>query len=104
VPAKKEDGNTEILVKKNNFPISLDRKKELKVCGKKFAVDPRQLIRMIKNITQTIGEYKNQENPSALYVVAALRSARANVAADLENTFNIHWQIDENTGKSIFTL
>jgi hypothetical protein len=93
-----------IIVKRETFPIKLDNKKVITISGKEHKVDPRQLIRMIKNITQTIGEYKSQDNPYSAYVTSALRKARNDIASDLENSFSIHFSIDENTGKSQFTL
>lgn len=78
------------------------RSKSLKIDGKLYKVNVKQLIRMIRYVTQTIGEYKNQDNPYASYVISALRKARANMVADLENHFNITWEIDEATGRSIF--
>lgn len=80
------------------------RPKSLKIGGKVYNVDPHQLIRMIKQVTQTIGEYKDKDNPYAGYVVGALRKARADMVSDLEHHFNIHWQIDEASGRSIFYM
>jgi hypothetical protein len=78
------------------------RPKSLKIDGKVFQVDPKELIRMIKQVTQTIGEYKNRDNPYASYVIGALRKARNDMVSDLEHHFKIHWEIDEETGRSIF--
>lgn len=80
------------------------RPKALKIAGKVYNVDPRQLIRMIKQVTQTIGEYKDKENPYSGYVIGALRKARSDMVSDLESHFNIHWEIDEHTGRSVFYM
>jgi len=80
------------------------RPKSLKIGGKVYEVDPRQLIRMIKQVTQTIGEYKDRENPYAGYVIGALRKARNDMVSDLETHFNIQWEIDEHSGRSIFYM
>lgn len=110
VPVK-EQGLTE--VKEDNSVIIFQGKKQsvvqvrpktLTVAGKKYNIDPHQLIRMIKQVTQTIGEYKDQENPYSAYVVGAMRKARSDMVSDLEHHFGIHWQIDEVTGKSVFYM
>ena len=80
------------------------RAKPLKIAGKTYNVDPRQLIRMIKQVTQTIGEYKDKDNPYGSYVVGALRKARSDMVSDLEHHFSIHWEIDEASGRSIFYM
>ncbi len=59
---------------------------------------------MIKQVTQTIGEYKDRDNPYSGYVIGALRKARSDMVTDLESHFNIHWEIDEHSGKSIFYM
>lgn len=64
-------------------------------------VHPEELMRIIKNITQTIGEYKNQGNMHASYAIPALRKARSQVVADLEKHFKITWQANSD-GKSEF--
>ena len=80
------------------------RSKALKIDGKVYNVDPRQLIRMIKQVTQTIGEYKSKDNPYSGYVIGALRKARSDMVSDLEHHFNILWEIDEATGRSVFYM
>lgn len=72
------------------------------VNGKKFEADPRELIRIVKSITMTIGEYKSQGNLQAEYVIPALRKARSQVVSDLETHFRITWRINDQTGKSEF--
>ena len=80
------------------------RAKPLKINGKVYDVDPKQLIRMIKQITQTIGEYKERDNVYSGYVVSALRKCRSDMISDLEQHFHIHWEIDEASGRSIFYM
>lgn len=78
--------------------------KVVKVAGKAFNLDPSQLIRMIRNVTQTIGEYKQMDNPYSAYIVNSLRKARADMVSDLETHFHINWRIDETTGKCLFWM
>lgn len=80
------------------------RSKPLKVGGKIYNVDAKQLIRMIRQVTQTIGEYKERDNIYAGYVIGALRKCRSDMVSDLETHFGIHWEIDESCGQSIFYM
>lgn len=99
-----EDSKQEIVgIKRGNLEIQI-KSKAIKINGKKFDVDPRQLIRMIKHITQSIGDYKNQDNPAAEYAISALRKARADIVSALETNFKIYWELDQNTGASKFSL
>jgi len=80
------------------------REKSVKIDGKVYKIDPQHLIRMIKQVTQTIGEYKNKDNPYSAYVVGALRKARSDMVSDLEHHFKIQWEIDEGSGRSVFYM
>lgn len=80
------------------------RSKELMVAGKKRKVDPYQLIRLIKRVTQNIGEYKDNEDVYSAVIIGALRKARGDLVGILEEEFHIHWQIDETTGHSVFHM
>lgn len=82
----------------------LVRPKSVMISGKKHEIDPYQLMRMIKRVTQTIGEYNKVDGPYAAYIVTALRKARGDMVSDLEHHFRIHWQIDQNTGQSVFYM
>lgn len=77
--------------------------KIVKINGRSYRMDPAQLIRMIKTVTQTIGEYKNMDNPNAAYIINAMRKGRSDMVSDLESHFRIHWKIDEN-GNSFFWM
>lgn len=69
---------------------------------KKHDIDVDALIRMIKQVTQSIGEYKDQDNDYGnRYIIPALRVARSNMVTDLESKFGIHWKIDDD-GKCYF--
>jgi len=74
----------------------------IKVGGELFQIDPAQLMRMIKQITQTIGEYKAMENAYGRYIIPALRKARSDMVSDLENNFGIHWEIDASGSSRFF--
>ncbi|MDE2104738.1 MAG: hypothetical protein KGL39_46305 [Patescibacteria group bacterium] len=90
-----------LIVGKTASPIQ-SSKKTISVAGHPFRVDHESLIRMIRQVTQTIGEYREQDTPYAAYIVNALRKARADMASDLEHFFGVHWRIDEGTGKLVF--
>ena len=89
-------------VSKRPAPLVLERKKEITISGKTFTVDPYELIRLIKRVTQTIGEYKDLEDAFGVVMTAALRKARGDLVNQLQKNFSICWQIDEHTGQSIF--
>lgn len=80
------------------------RSKQIAIAGTKAKVDPYQLIRMIKRVTQNIGEYKICEDVYYAVIIGALRKARGDLVGILENEFGIHWQIDEETGRSTFYM
>ncbi len=108
-PAKAPDNtsiivqdDTDIIIQRTHGVVIQERPKTLMVNGAKCKLTYIQLIRMIKQVTQTIGEYKDMDNPSSQYMIPGARKARADMVADLESNFGIHWIIDEKTGKSIF--
>lgn len=78
------------------------RSKKITINGKSFEIDPRSLIRMIKQTTQSIGEYKDQDNPYSAFIISALRKTRADMVSALENKFGIYWQIG-TSGESVFS-
>lgn len=80
------------------------KKKEISIGKEKYSVDAYDLMRMIRQVTQTIGEYKDAEHTYSAYVTHGLRKIRNDMASDLETHFSIHFQIDQQTGKSIFFL
>ena len=88
----------------NGGAIVQVRSREIMLAGEKRKVDPYQLIRMVKRVTQNIGEYKGQEDVYSKIVIGALRKARGDLVNSLEHNFGIHWQIDEETGQSIFYM
>lgn len=106
-----DQGNNKKSEKSSNTLIVEDRKRTLKgvevrskslMVGKeKFDVDAPTLMAMIRNVTQTIGEYKGAGNAYAKYVVPGLRRTRQQIAADLQKYFNIKWELNEQ-GESVF--
>lgn len=80
------------------------RSREIVIAGEKRRVDPYQLIRIIKRVTQNIGEYKSAEDIYGKIIIGALRKARGDLVNILEDSFGIHWQIDERTGASVFYM
>lgn len=108
-----EEMTTEIVVRKGTTiqkaPTTglaqvQSRSKEIMIAGEKKKTNPQQLIRCIKRITQQIGEYKGTNDIYATVVVTALRKARGDFVSVLENEFHINWQIDPNTGVSVFYM
>lgn len=91
----------DIVIRKGNNIVQI-KSKEIVIAGEKHKVDPYQLIRMIKRVTQNIGEYKGTEDDVySAVIVGALRKARGDLVGVLEKNFNIHWQIGDD-GTSIF--
>lgn len=76
--------------------------KEIIIDKAKYQVDAHQLMRMIRYITQSIGEYKDANHVYSAFVIGALRKARSDMASVLENEFHIHWTLED--GQSIFYL
>src|SRR5271169_2704997 len=60
-------------------PVVQVRRKSIVIGGKKFNVDPHALMRMVMQVTQEIGEYKDLENPMALYSITGLRRVRQDI-------------------------
>lgn len=119
--SKKKEATTEVAVKEDTKDIAIYRgnplatksqsgalvqvrSKELMIAGKKRKVDPHQLIRIIKRVTQNIGEYKGYEDVYSAVIIGALRKARGDLVNILEDEFHIHWQISNETGESVFYM
>lgn len=104
--------NEKISIKNNNVDViqskSLDiikiNNKDVVINGKKESVDPYQLMGLIKNVTQTIGEYKIHNNVFSYAIIVGLRKSRRELVTKLEEIFGIHWKIDKLTGESIFFI
>jgi hypothetical protein len=97
------DGDFEIQLKRpNSTGLVRSPKKEIMINKEKHQVDAYQLIRMIRNVTQQIGEYKNVEHTYAAYVIPSLRKARNDMASDLVKHFGIHWSLED--GNSVFWI
>jgi hypothetical protein len=87
----------------SHVPLIQSARKDIVIQGKKYKVNAYQLMRMIKRITQNIGEYKEMETPYSAYIITSLRKARGDIVSDLEHYFHIYWSLDE-TGQSVFTV
>lgn len=92
------------LANKSQGSLVQVRSRELMIGGKKVKVDPHQLIRLIKRVTQNIGEYKGLEDIYSTIVCGALRKARGDLVNILETEFHIHWNIDKESGESVFYM
>ena len=77
------------------------RVKTVRIGGEEHALDAQNMMRMIRRITQSIGEYKAMNNAYAGYVVPSLRKCRGDMVADLEEHFGIHFEITAE-GKTVF--
>lgn len=96
--------STAIAPRGGGAPLVQVRSKAVMIAGERVQVDPYQIIRCIKRVTQNIGEYKGMEDIYAKIVIGALRKARGDLVNILENEFKIHWQIDKTTGESVFYM
>jgi hypothetical protein len=102
LPVKTDDFSTDVVIhQKNKSSLVQFRTRKVKIDDELFDMSAQEMIRMIKEITQTIGEYKGKENPCARYAIHALRKSRSEVVSDLEHYFKITWQLD-NSGNSTF--
>jgi hypothetical protein len=79
------------------------RPRDIDIDGQIIPADPYDLIAVIKNLTQQIGDWKKMDNLMGKYMIVALRSARTAAVSDLKK-FGIHWQIDKTSGESHFWL
>lgn len=68
----------------------------------KCRVNPVEIIRHIKTITQTIGQYKSDESPLSMILVRGLRQSRSEFVQILEQEFQIHWKLDLNQNSIFF--
>jgi hypothetical protein len=80
------------------------RSKAIMIAGQEVKIDPYQLIRAIKRVTQQIGEYKDNDDIFSLVSANAFRKARGDLVNKLEVHFHIHWHIDKETGESVFYM
>ena len=102
VPVVIPKTRSSIVVEERKQMVEVQRQtKMIQVGGEYFCFDAAQMMRMIKNTTQTIGEYKRMDNGMSRYVVPALRKSRSDMVSDLENHFGVHWECDDK-GKSRF--
>lgn len=99
------DGEIEIPIRKSSANTSVIRspKKNIVINKENHQVDAYGLIRIIRNLTQQIGAYKNSDNVYSAYAKDSLRTMRNNVASDLSKHFGIHWSLDAN-GNSEFWI
>jgi len=74
--------------------------REVAIDGEKFQIDAPTLMRIVRHLTQSIGEYKRRDHIYARYVIPALRKARGDVVSDLEKHFGIKWELKD--GRSVF--
>ena len=92
-----------LVKRRKTTALSVNQKyKTISIGGEEFNIDSDTLIRMIKQITQGIGEYKRMNNCYSRYIVSSLRKSRSDMISDLEHHFHIKWEIDSETGKSVF--
>src|SRR5690348_13248525 len=91
-----EEGDFEIQLKRSSSSGMIKSvKKNIVINKENHVVDAYVLIRMIRNITQQIGEYKNVDHTYAAYVIPSLRKARNDIASDLVKHFGIHWSLED---------
>ena len=56
-------------------------------------IDAEVIIRLVKRVTQQIGEYRDADSAYSHYVIPALRKARSDMLSDLEKHFHIKWRL-----------
>jgi len=90
------------LVKRRNTTMAAVRQeyKTISIGGQNFDIDAPTFIRMIKQITQAIGEYKRMDNVYSRYIIPSLRKSRSDMLSDLEQHFHVKWEIVD--GQSVF--
>lgn len=102
IAIRKEKTSKEIVVTPDTTEIAMPVRR-ISINERNFVLDARELMRMICNVTQSIGEAKKSGNAYAEYTVPGLRKIRNQMVSDLSNYFGIQWKIDNN-GKSIFYI
>jgi hypothetical protein len=96
VPARRENNTIQVRP-------SADIQEALRtvtIAGETRSVDPQQLVRLIRRVTQTIGEYTGRDDIYSAIIAKALREARGELVTVLEDSFGVHWRIEN--GKSVF--
>lgn len=96
---------------RNNGDISIPfgntnlifKSKIVNIGGRKYNIDPRELMNLIRQLTRQVGEYKNQDNPYSASLLPAIRKARDNAVSQLATSFRIQWVLDRE-GNSVFTM
>ena len=96
IPQGRSGGQVGTLIESRSVAVASQAEQQ-------FEVDFETLCAAIKHVTQTIGEYKRRSNAFATYVIPALRKARRDMVADLEQYFGIHYEVDENGRSRFFT-
>jgi len=91
----------QIVDRKGNAIVVKKVSKIVSVSGKKFDMNPLELVRMIRNVTQQIGDHKRNGNAYSAYLLPQLRTTRNQMVADLERYFGVSHVISDE-GKSIF--
>lgn len=94
--------SSEVVVRPAKRDLVEYRPRTIMIGKEPVRIDAKTLIRGIKQITQTIGEYKNSETAYAKFVIPGLRKVRSDMVSELEHHFGIHWEIDERSGQSVF--
>lgn len=98
-----EEGDFEIQLKRSSSSGMIKSvKKSIAINKEIHLLDAYDLIRMIRNLTQQIGELKNTDNAYAAFVGPGFRQARQQMATSLSKHFGIHWSLED--GNSIFWI
>jgi hypothetical protein len=101
-PAENESPNVIITGNRGGLTVRF-QPREIMVGQTPRTVDPYELMALVKNLTQSIGEYKAMNNAYGDFLVGGLRKTRRDVVAQLESTFRIHWGLDAD-GNSVFSM
>lgn len=91
------------LVRMGNTLVRIPRR-EIVIDRQRRMTDPNELMTMIKQITQMIGDYKKENTLFSDFMISGLRKIRSSMVATLQEHFHIGWTIDRDSGESIFSM
>lgn len=74
-------------------------RKLVTVGGVERSVTREEIARAVKYLTQSIGEYKQQDLLVADVIVNSLRKARQDLVMILEEKFHVTWQLIDNQSR-----
>lgn len=98
-----EQRRNEIAINLGGSVVRIPRQ-DIMLDDKRYSTDPNELISMIKQITQMVGDYRKENTIFGAFMIHGLRKVRASMVATLQQHFKISWSIDKATGESVFSM